>query len=478
MKIGIVAEGSYPYVSGGVSSWIHMLIESMPQHKFEIIAISDKARKKSDYKYSLPFNVCGITNINLNEVSTRLVRKPQLLKNEQEKIREWLASNSFREDVLMLLGDRRKVGTSEQFLNSPLFWSFIVDTYQKQYNNSSFLDFYSMWKSMLSPVLSLLQQDYPKVDIIHSVSTGYAGLVSSYIKATQQIPFILTEHGMYSREREEEILKSNWVKDDFKETWIQFFYYLSKIAYYHAEDIITLFKRNSQFQELSGAPREKLKIIPNGVHYHKYAAIKREKPDRKLRIGAIVRVVPIKDIKTMIQAAKYLKEDNIPIQLFIMGPVEEDEEYTLECEQLIVTLGLEEEVVITGKVNITDYLPSFDVCVLSSISEGQPLAVLEGMAAAIPWVVTDVGCCAELIKGHHSSEQAGFVVPPVNPRKMAEKLKWFYRNQEKATIFGLNGQKRVKEFYQIDQMIYEYSKLYQERGQEIGRNRISPPGVV
>ena len=46
-----------------------------------------------------------------------------------------------------------------------------------------------------------------------------------------------------------------------------------------------------------------------------------------------------------------------------------------------------------------EYLPQFDVCLLTSISEGQQLAVLEGMAAGIPYIVSDVGSCSELIYG-------------------------------------------------------------------------------
>ncbi|MDQ0300119.1 glycosyltransferase involved in cell wall biosynthesis [Salibacterium salarium] len=480
MKVGIVAEGSYPYISGGVSSWIHMLIQSMPKTTFEIIAISDQPRTSADYKYSLPSNVSGVTDICLTEQFQKMKGKASLSTDERNKLLDWMSLKSFNASALEVIGNDGKIGTPSMFFNSPIFWSFVENEYEVEKQSSSFLDYLSMWKSMFTPVFSLLQRNYPDVDVIHAVSTGYAGIVASYLNKSRQIPFILTEHGMYAREREEEILQSHWVPEEFKERWISFFYHMSAQAYKQADDVITLFNRNSRLQEWVGAPSDKLKVIPNGVSYQKLAALPRNNTNETLKIGAIVRVVPIKDIKTMIQAASYLKKEQIPFQLFIMGPMDEDEIYAKECRQLIHSLGLEEEVFMVGKVNIMDYLETMDVCVLSSISEGQPLAVLEGMAAAIPWVVTDVGSCAELIQGtaEDTYGDAGFVVPPVHAEPLGERLKWFYHYPEEGRIMGENGQRRVKAYYQMETMIDYYYGLYRERGEQSGRYRFSFTGVV
>ncbi|WP_421381621.1 GT4 family glycosyltransferase PelF [Bacillus salacetis] len=480
MRIGLIAEGSYPYISGGVSSWIQMLIESMPDQEFEIISLSEKERNEQDRRYQIPANVTGITDINLNGKKQSMKPSAQLTDHDKLKLEQWILYNKINEHALAVLGNADKVGTAEQFFNSPFFWEMMESSYQLENGMHSFIAYISMWKSQLTPIIHLLQQPFPNVDIIHSVSTGYAGLVAAYLKITRNIPFILTEHGIYGREREEEILQAGWIPHDFKKQWIRFFYQLSSSAYDHADDVITLFQKNSDFQRHLGAPAEKLKVIPNGVDFHKYAALAKQDSGTKLRIGAIIRVVPIKDIKTMILSASYLKEENIPFEFLIMGPTEEDEEYASECQNLIDILGLEKEVFLTGRINIVDMLASLDVCVLSSISEGQPLAVLEGMAAGIPWVTTDVGCCTELIHGGRSDRfgQAGFVVPPVNPKAMAEKLKWYYENPEEGIRFGLNGQNRVEAFYQISQVTEAYSVIYHERGEASGRNRVSSSAVI
>ncbi|WP_414629823.1 exopolysaccharide Pel transporter PelG [Bacillus mycoides] len=233
-----------------------------------------------------------------------------------------------------------------------------------------------MWRSMFTPIIQILQIDFPELDLIHSVSTGYGGLLGAAISAKSDIPFILTEHGIYSREREEEILQSTWIPIEYKKRWISFFHHLSHQAYEQAADVITLFGRNSAYQKELGAPAHKLKIIPNGVTLSDYKGLRKPKYNSdKLIISAIIRVVPIKDVKIMIYAAKLLLEKDIPFIFYLLGLDTEEAEYAQECRDLIQQLGLEEHVIMTGKVNIKDYLKQTDILVLTSISEGQPLAL-------------------------------------------------------------------------------------------------------
>lgn len=180
----------------------------------------------------------------------------------------------------------------------------------------------------------------------------------------------------------------------------------------------------------------------------------------------IIRVVPIKDVKTMIYAAKLLLEKDIPFIFYLLGPDTEEPEYAQECRDLIQQLGLKEHVIMTGRVNIKDYLKQTDILVLTSISEGQPLAMLEGMASGLPWVVTDVGSCKELIYGQDEDPygQCGFVVPPVSPEQVATHLEWYYRHPESIQQFGNNGRNRIEAYYQLSGVVDSYRKLYLERG--------------
>ncbi|MFY7869730.1 MAG: GT4 family glycosyltransferase PelF, partial [Exiguobacterium sp.] len=296
MKIGIVVEGSYPYVSGGVSSWVHMLMEQMPMHEFEIISIMPNPKSEADYRYTLPKNVTGVTTLALNQRATRKRRPEALSESERERIKTWMTFGQVDSSIYPIL--ENQIGTPEQFFSSRLFYQLITESYQEEGQAGSFIDYFWMWRSMYAPVLDLLQAELPQVDLVHAASTGYAGLIASAMKERQNIPFLLTEHGIYSREREEELLQASWIPAEFRSHWIQFFHHISREAYRKADDVITLFERNGELQRQLGAPVEKLSIIPNGIDVTGLSALGHVPGADKLRIGAIVRVVPIKDIKT------------------------------------------------------------------------------------------------------------------------------------------------------------------------------------
>jgi len=91
----------------------------------------------------------------------------------------------------------------------------------------------------------------------------------------------------------------------------------------------------------------------------------------------------------------------------------DDEEYHQECLDLIDYLKIK-DIIIPGTVKTTSYLEKIDFTILTSISEGQPFAVLESMAAKRPVVTTDVGSCRDLIEGDVGDNfgYAGICVPP------------------------------------------------------------------
>lgn len=472
MKIGLVLEGSYPYVSGGVSSWTQTLIEEMPDVEFQIISIQPTVKRPEDMKYVLPENVSGITHLYLNESGVKGKGRMKLAPEEERKLSDWLMLKSPNRQALGIIGTR--VPSSEAFFASEFFWHNVKTAYSEEMNGGSFIDYFWMWQSMYMPVLRVLHQPLPDVDLVHSVSTGYAGMVASYMKETQGIPFILTEHGIYSREREEEILQSYWIPAPYKPRWVRFFHHLSREAYNAADEIITLFERNREYQEWIGAPSEKTKIIANGIADRHIRPVIEPVEHDVFQIGAIVRVVPIKDLKTMIYGAKILQERRRLFKLTIMGPLDEDEEYAEECRLLIEQSGLTDYVELVGKVNVQEWLPTFDLLLLTSISEGQPLAVLEGMAAGIPWVATDVGACSELLYGRSDDPfgPAGFIVPPVHPEALADKIEWMMDYPLERMRFGKNGRERVRQYYRLQQFVDRYKAIYEARREQYGGHRV------
>ena len=69
MRICVILEGCYPYVTGGVSTWIHQYIQAMPEHEFVLWTIAASSEEQGKFKYQLPENVTEIHEIFLQDAS-------------------------------------------------------------------------------------------------------------------------------------------------------------------------------------------------------------------------------------------------------------------------------------------------------------------------------------------------------------------------------------------------------------------------
>lgn len=466
MKICIIAEGSYPYITGGVSSWIHTLISSMPEHEFIIYAIGAQEASKGQYKYKIPNNV-NISEVFLDSYINQEVKwgKRYNLSNiERLGLKSILDKEINNWDDLFQLFSSGKIDSISNLLTSKDFFDIIQEICLEHYAFVPFTDMFWTVRSMVLPLFISINHPIPEADLYHSVSTGYAGVIGSLANYRYQKPFLLTEHGIYTREREEEIIKSHWVKGHFKDIWIQYFYNMSNCTYHSADKVISLFNKNKEIQVEIGCPEEIISIIPNGVDVDSFRDLPCtvNKQNHEIFIGALVRVVPIKDIKTMLQSFAIVKKEIQTAKFYIMGSTGEDKEYFEECKQLLENLAIP-DVIFTGEVNIKDYLASMDLLVLSSISEGQPLAILEGMAAEIPFIATDVGSCKELLLGINDSYgSAGIIVPVMHYVQMAQAIIKLCKQEELRRKMGEAGRKRVADLYTKEKFIQSYKEMYQK----------------
>lgn len=467
MKICIIAEGSYPYISGGVSTWIHRLVQEMPEHEFEILSLMPDPEEYSAYKYDPPPMIKNITTHYLNTYvdlkHRRYIMEPRISRKKKASINDFIFFNdqidwaSFADAV----SDPKQVGDTLNFLQSKLFWELVRRKYLEHYNTHEFNAFFWTIRSMFLPVIHLMQYPIPEADVYHTVSTGYAGLIGIMAKAKYNKPLILTEHGIYAREREEDILKSKWLMSMYKKLWVEFFYFLSKGVYSTSDDIVTLFNRNHEIQVELGADPDKCSIVPNGIEPSNYT-VQKVVPGR-MNVASILRVVPIKDVLTLIRSFKLVHNEVPEAKLYLIGPTDEDEDYYEQCQNLVSILNLDDQVVFTGRINIHDMLPEIDVLALSSISEGMPLVILEGLASGIPFVATNVGSCKELLEGSSDSfGQAGIIVPPVSPKKLSEGIIELLRNPMLREQYAINGRKRVEALYSNEILIKAYKELYEK----------------
>ena len=110
---------------------------------------------------------------------------------------------------------------------------------------------------------------------------------------------------------------------------------------------------------------------------------------------------------------------------------------------------------------VEDYLGKMDFTLLTSISEGQPLTILESYAAHKPVIATDVGNCRELIYGSNDDfGEAGILTHIMNIEEIAHAMVTMSLQEEERLRMGEAGYKRVNAFYRIEQMKAVYQDIY------------------
>jgi glycosyltransferase involved in cell wall biosynthesis len=177
-------------------------------------------------------------------------------------------------------------------------------------------------------------------------------------------------------------------------------------------------------------------------------------------------VVPIKDIKTFIRAIRVLADRMPEVQGWIVGPADEDPAYAAECRALAESLNVGDKVLFLGMRNVAEILPQTGIMVLSSISEGLPLVILEAYAAGVPVVSTDVGSCSQLIYGHEEEDRmlgsSGAVVGINDPKALADAALELLQSPERWRVARDAAIARVHRFYTKERMVSAYRKLYEK----------------
>ncbi len=486
VDILIVAEGTYPYVRGGVSSWIDQLIRGLSEYRFGILFLGSKKEDYSEKKYEFPKNLVYFEEYFLFDIEVKEPKSKRGDKRAFKRIESFYKSLKRNEDIKIgSFFDKdfvRKISL-EDFLYSKNSWDFIQKRYEENAGDLSFLDYFWTVRSIHKP-LWLLFSLAEKVDfakVIHSPSTGYAGFLSALVSSFHKIPFILTEHGIYIRERKMDIYaskdldihryllqKSSQSEDYLKKMWISFFERIGILTYKEAKDILSLFQGAKELQVKFGADEKKCRVIPNGVDIGRLKPLVKKRKKEALRVITLLgRVVPIKDIKTFIRAMRLTVNRFPDAEGWIVGPTDEDPNYFSECEMMVESMGLKENVKFLGFQKIDDILPKSGILTLTSISEGMPLVILEGFAAGLPCVATDVGSCRDLIYGALNREdmeigKAGEVVSVADPIALSNAYIKILNDEDLWKKYQKSALRRVERFYTQDIFFKNYKEVYKE----------------
>ena len=478
----IIVEGCYPYVPGGVSGWIDWLIRSQTETSFSVVALWPKPTDQPP-RYALPPNVRALHHLYLQDFGAEPVisiKQPPGVERLGESLGRLVAQGGFAplQDVMSGLTEMRRHVSLPLLFNSPLAWKIAQRAYTTDMPYGSFLHFFWAWRALLGGLLATLEFPLPKAKIYHTISTGYAGVLAARAGLETGRPVLLTEHGIYTNERRIELLMANWVADtvdkghalddarfDLRDMWIRAFEAYARTCYEGCTDVVTLYEDNQRAQRALGAAGDNLQVIANGIDLKRFAGLRPAGDGERPTVALIGRVVPIKDVKTFITAAGLLRQRIPDVHALILGPTDEDPEYHAECVALVTALGLEGTIEFTGSVNILDYLARIHVVALTSLSESQPLVILEAGAAGIPFVATNVGSCREILEGRPDETPSlgpgGIITDLVAPADIAQAIGDLLTDPARRRRYGETLRERVRRTYTSDKAVAAYRSLYQ-----------------
>lgn len=204
------------------------------------------------------------------------------------------------------------------------------------------------------------------------------------------------------------------------------------------------------------------KLASNKAHYLKnfLPTIKATSSESCILLGEGFKIICVANLRTqkdhlnLLRAFDLLSVKYPGISLHLVGG-EESPAYAAEIKDFILTIRLNEKVFLYGtQSNIPNLLIQADLGVLSSTSEGLPVALLEYASAGLPVVCTKVGECAEVIGAY------GKLVPPKDPIALAEAIGSYIEQKEEREQAGKKLQEKISTEYSEEAVLQKVVKIF------------------
>ncbi len=487
LRVCLVTEGSYPYYRGGVSTWCDMLVRGLPEIDFTIVSLV--ADPSVTPLYTLPENVSRLIPVPLwgtGEVlelqrDLGLVEVVRRKRSAPSAIVEGDFLPLFRQFLGQLWGqalDSLALGEAvarmvdyfqrhdyDLTLRSRPVWDSFVEEGRRGYaqlrangasEGPSLLDVTNAMR-LLYRWLSVLTVTVPPVDVIHTASAGLCSLLAIGVTIRRGTPFLLTEHGIYLRERL--LALSRTEESDFEQLFqARFAQRITEASYAYAQRIAPGSDYNHRWEIHNGAAPRCIRTIYNGPDPAEFTPVESiRSAGARPTIVWLGRIDPLKDLETLIRAAARVRVEVPEARFVLYGKAPKgNEAYHERCLALRDELGLEDTVVFAGfAASAEAAFNEGDFVVLSSISEGFPYSVVEAMMCGRTVVGTDVGGVAEALEG------CGIVVEPRNPTELAEGCLRLLRNPALTRELGRRAREKALSHFSLQQCNAAYLTTYQ-----------------
>ncbi|MDX6731081.1 MAG: polysaccharide biosynthesis protein PelF [Baekduia sp.] len=476
----LCTEGTYPYVGGGVSTWCDILCRELEEYEFTLYAVTGEPEVR--LRYELPPNVVGTIHVPLwgaREPSDFILARVPLAELDARRKRTTSTAVELRFVPLLhrLLGAMGvESGPDDDGTLIWQLWRWFQEhdwraTWKSREVWDAFVEITAVSHGALVPptvedtatalrwlanYLLPLTTPLPKTDLAHTTIAGFPGLAGIVSKLEHGTPFLVTEHGVWVRERYISI--SNGPFSDFGKRFLMgLSKYLARANYKVADVVSPVTGFNRRWEVPYGAAPESIETIPNGVDPGLFTpAAKPPSTANRPVVVAAARVFPLKDIETMIRAADVARREMPDIEFLVYGSLDADLPYVEACRRLITELGVEGTFTFAGHHSKpAELYNEGDISALSSISEGFPYTVLESMACARPVVATDVGGVREAL------EDFGILVAPRDHDAFGKACVTLLRNPELRSRMGRQAREAVLARFRIAHSVGAYRELYE-----------------
>lgn len=517
VRIGLLTDGGYPYATGESRLWCDRLVRGLAQHEFDIYALSRSARQEGTGWIRLPPSVQRVRTAPLwsaegdGRAYGRRERRrftghfgdlitavctPDGQAAGSAGDDDARSVSAFAEGLYGLAELAREHGGLATALRSEAAVRILeaachAPGARRSVRGATVPD-YLVFADQLERALRPLSLDWydddglGAVDLCHATTGGSAALPGLLAKRFFGAPLLVTEYGVQLRAH---YLAAGPGGDaplraPVRALLAAFQGRLAAEVYRQAAVITSGNTHARRWQERCGAARAKLRTVYPGMETERFAALGESGESGEGGAGGeggdpntlvwVGRIEPAKDLISLLHAFADIRKEEPAARLRIIGAAARGAEataYLAHCRALAAQLFPDEaadahavgdncvsfeEVGGPGAPELVDAYAAGGVIVLSSIIEGFPVSLVEAMFCGRATVSTDVGAVVEVIGG------TGLVVPPRNPRALADACVALLRDPERRGRLGAAARARALELFTVEQNLAAFRGIYLE----------------
>ncbi|MET8679194.1 DUF3492 domain-containing protein [Streptomyces sp. NPDC004647] len=515
MRVGLLTEGGYPYATGEARLWCDRLVRGLANHEFEVYALSRSERQEASGWLELPPQVERVRTAPLwgtaEEWGPGGAAGREAGRSYGRRERRRFAGHFGDLAAAVCGSEGSSAGQADRFANGLYGLADLarerggLPAALRSETAARTLDaacrapgaLRGAHSAQLPDLLMVLEavegalrplsldwygeaeQGLGGVDLCHAASAGAAALPGLLAKRFFGVPLLVTEYGV--RLREHYLAYSAAPLSAPVRTLLASFQGRLAAEVYEQASLITPGNTHARrWQERCGADRAKLRTVYPGMDAGRFSAVAewgeetRADPAEDRTLVWVGRIEPVKDLVGLLHAFARVRTAEPRARLRIVGAPGRGQDataYAAHCRALAAQLFPDEAETATevgdnpvsfeevGSPEVPELADAYagaGVVLLSSVVEGFPVSLVEAMFCGRATVSTDVGAVCEVIGG------TGLVVPPRNPRALADACVALLRDPDRRARLGAAARARALELFTVEQNIAAFRGIYLE----------------